>query len=172
MIGPPENVRPVDPPETSTEVTVPDPAGAAQVPSPRQYVAADALRPLLSLPTGRSPVTPVDSGNPVPLVRVIALGVPRFGVESVGELAKTSDPVPVASLTAASRLALVGAPSHVATPEPKEVMPVPPLATASVPASVSVPVVVTGPPEKLRPGVPPEALTDVTVPPPRSASSV
>ena len=51
----------------------------------------------------------------------------------VGELAKTNDPVPVSSVTAVARFADDGVPSHVATPEPNEVIPVPPFATGSVP---------------------------------------
>ena len=93
------------------------------------------------MPTGRVPVTPVERGKPVALVRTMAVGVPRAGVTSVGLLDRTTEPVPVDVVT-----------------------PVPPLATASVPARVSVPEVVTGPPEKVRPVVPPDALTLVTVP--------
>ena len=48
-----------------------------------------------------SPVMPL-IGRPVALVRVRKLGVPRFGVTSVGELAKTSAPVPVSSPTIAA----------------------------------------------------------------------
>ena len=62
-------------------------------------------------------------------------GVPRAGVTNVGLVAKTNDPVPVSSETAASKLALDGVPKKVATPVPKEVMPVPPLATARVPVT-------------------------------------
>ena len=48
------------------------------------------------LATGKVPVTPLDSGRPVALVNTAALGVPSAGVVSVGELAKTTLPVPVA----------------------------------------------------------------------------
>ena len=42
-----------------------------------------------------APVRPVDTGNPVALVSVRAVGVPRFGVVSVGEVARTIPPEPV-----------------------------------------------------------------------------
>ena len=80
---------------TETLVTVPAPAGVAHVPSPRQKVEDDAPVPLLRLVTGRLPVTPVESGSPVALVSVIADGVPRFGVTSVGLVASTASPEPV-----------------------------------------------------------------------------
>jgi len=44
----------------------------------------------------RVPLTPVDKGRPVALVSVKADGVPRFGVVKVGEVAKTTFPLPVA----------------------------------------------------------------------------
>jgi len=102
------------------ELTVPDPleTGVAHVPSPRQKVVADALVPLFKLVTGRFPVTPVDNGKPVALVRVTEVGIPKIGVTSVGEVERTLFPLPVLVVT-----------------------PVPPLATASVPASVTAPVV-------------------------------
>ena len=60
---------------TETLVTVPPPA-AAQVPSPRQKVEAVAPLPELRRVTGKFPVTPVVSGNPVALVSVRDVGVP------------------------------------------------------------------------------------------------
>ena len=51
--------------------------------------------------TGKMPVTPVVSGKPVALVSVAADGVPRFGVVKAGEVAKTSAPLPVSSVTSA-----------------------------------------------------------------------
>src|ERR1051325_828011 len=64
-----------------------------------------------------SPLTPVVIGSAVPLVRLTADGVPRFGVTSTGELAKTLTPVPVLSLSAPSRFALENVPSSVAPPD-------------------------------------------------------
>ena len=56
------------------------------------------------------PVTPVDSGRPVALVRVPLCGVPRIGVTRVGEVANTREPDPVSSLiTPASSEELVAA---------------------------------------------------------------
>jgi hypothetical protein len=75
--------------------------------------------------TGKAPVTPVVSGNPVHDVRVPDVGVPRIGVTNVGVLEKTSVPAPVSSVTAASKLALVGVAKNVAIPDPNPLMPVP-----------------------------------------------
>ena len=62
------------------------------VPATRPGVAV----PVPPLATGRIPVTPVVSGRPVALVSTTAVGVPRFGAESVGDVARTGEPVPVA----------------------------------------------------------------------------
>jgi hypothetical protein len=59
-----------------------------------------------------SPLTPDAMGSPVALVNVAADGVPRFGVVSVGDVARTALPVPVAA-----------------------VAPVPPFATGRVPVT-------------------------------------
>ena len=83
-----------------------------------------------------NPLTPVAMGRPVALVSVAADGVPRFGVTSVGELAKTKEPVPVSSVTAAAAFALDGVARKVATPVPKPLTPVEigrPVAFVSVP---------------------------------------
>lgn len=55
----------------------PEPEGVDQVPSHLQNVEEDAEVPLFRLVTGRFPVTPVESGNPVKLVAVPLVGVPR-----------------------------------------------------------------------------------------------
>jgi hypothetical protein len=60
------------------------------------------------------PSTPVLIGKFVPLVRLTDVGVPSAGVTSVGLVAKTNDPLPVSSVTAAAKLALDGVTSHVA----------------------------------------------------------
>jgi hypothetical protein len=62
-------------------------------------VDADALVPLFKLVTGKLPVTPVVSGNPVAFVSVTEVGVPRIGVTKVGLVAKTFAPVPVEVVT-------------------------------------------------------------------------
>ena len=71
------------------------PGGVAQLLSPRQKVIDDALVPELRFVTGRLPVTPVDKGNPVAFVRIAAVGVPNAGVTKEGEVANTTEPVPV-----------------------------------------------------------------------------
>ena len=76
------------------------------------------------LAVGKVPVTPVVRGNPVRFVATPDVGVPKIGVTNVGEVAKTNEPVPVSSVTAASKLALDGVPKNVATPVPKPLTPV------------------------------------------------
>ena len=61
---------------------------------------------------GRVPAVPPSIGKPVALVRVAALGVPRFGVTSAGLLESTFEPLPVELVT-----------------------PVPPFATGNVPVT-------------------------------------
>ena len=65
----------------------------------------------------------------------VAVAAPSVGVTNVGLVANTNEPVPVSSVTAASKLALDGVPKNVATPVPKLVIPVPPLATGRVPVT-------------------------------------
>ena len=85
----------------------------ALVPLPRRTLfAVSVVAPVPPLATGSVPVTPVVKGKPVALVNVAAEGVPRFGVVSVGEDARTRLPVPVAA-----------------------VAPVPPFAMGSVPVT-------------------------------------
>jgi len=64
------------------------------------------------------------AGNPVVLVRVPLVGVPSIGVTNVGDVANTNEPVPVSSVTADAKLALVGVARNVATPVPKPLTPV------------------------------------------------
>ena len=94
------------------------------------------------LATGSVPVTPVDSGNPVPFVSVTEVGVPKTGVTRVGEVLSTLLPEPVDAVT-----------------------PVPPLATANVPASVTAPVVLVL-------GVSPVVPAENEVTPPVDAAQV
>jgi hypothetical protein len=61
-----------------------------------------------------SPETPVDTGNPVALVRVTLLGVPSAGVTSVGLVERTTEPDPVDVVT-----------------------PVPPLSTGKIPEVIT-----------------------------------
>mgnify|MGYP003704582195 CR=1 FL=1 len=47
-----------------------------------------------------SPLTPLEIGNPVQFVSVPLAGVPSAGVTNVGEVARTTDPVPVTAVMA------------------------------------------------------------------------
>lgn len=51
------------------------------------------------------PETPVVIGRPVALVKVAALGVPRFGVVKTGEVVNATTPVPLSSLRRAANCA-------------------------------------------------------------------
>jgi hypothetical protein len=102
-----------------------------RIKSPTEVIGDNALNavdavvcPVPPLAIGRVPVTPVESGNPVQLVSVPDEGVPKAGVTNVGDVANTSDPVPVSSVTAFSKLSDVGVPKNVATPVPKPLTPV------------------------------------------------
>lgn len=70
------------------------------------------------------PVTPLVKGSPVALVSVADDGVPRAGETSVGEFANTAAPVPVSSVRAAARFALLGVARNVATLAPSPLTPV------------------------------------------------
>ena len=100
--------------------------------------SAVVVCPVPPLPIGRDPVTPVVSGSPVAFVSTSAEGVPSAGVTSVGEVERTTDPVPVDVVT-----------------------PVPPLRTGSVPVTP----VVSGKPVALvrtrAVGVPSAGVTSV-----------
>jgi hypothetical protein len=110
----------------------------SEVVLPTDVIAPVRLALVVTLPAVRP------AAVPVMLVPTSAEGVPSAGVVSVGDVANTSAPVPVSSLTAAARFALDGVPRKVATPVPRLVSPVPPFATATgevrektVPVSVS-----------------------------------
>jgi len=70
------------------------------------------------------PDTPVEIGKPVHEVSVPLCGVPRIGVTSVGEVAKTAEPDPVSSVSAAAKFALDGVARNVATLVPRPDTPV------------------------------------------------
>ena len=78
-------------------------------------MADDAVAKKVATPVPK-PDTPVEIGKPVPLVNVTLLGVPKAGVTNVGEVANTKDPVPVSSVTAEIKFALVGVAKNVAIP--------------------------------------------------------
>ena len=81
-----------------------------EVVTPVPPLATGSVPPVPPLATGSMPVTPVVNGNPVALVNVTDVGVPKIGVASVGLIDSTLLPEPVEVVT-----------------------PVPPLATGSVP---------------------------------------
>ena len=51
------------------------------------------------LAVGNTPLTPVVKGSPVALVNVPDDGVPKAGVTNVGDVLRTTDPVPVEVVT-------------------------------------------------------------------------
>ena len=61
---------------------------------------------------------------PVAFVATRVVGVPKSGVTKVGDVANTSEPVPVSSVTAVRKLADEGVPKNVATPVPSPATPV------------------------------------------------
>ena len=80
------------------------------MPEPVTVIAALFATPVPPLAAAKMPVTPVVKGRPVKLVATPDVGVPSKGVTNVGDVDKTTEPVPVDVVT-----------------------PVPPLATATVP---------------------------------------
>lgn len=139
---------------------------AAQVPSPRQYVALLAFVPLFKLLTERLPVTPVESGRPVALVKTPCVGVPSeplyvtkppLAFVALPKAEMTPVPAPDKPVETGRPVTFdmtpeTGVPSagdtkvgkldRTTEPEPVlVVVPVPPLATASVPPSVIAPLV-------------------------------
>ena len=76
----------------------------------------------LALVTAEPAIRP--KAVPVILVAIIAVGVPKLGVTKVGDVANTSEPVPVSSVTDARKLADVGVAKNVAMPVPKPATPV------------------------------------------------
>jgi hypothetical protein len=78
------------------------------------------------IPVFRSPVK-VRAGvatRPAARASDVAEAAPRIGVTRVGDVANTSEPEPVSSVTAAARLAELGVPRKVATPVPRPDTPV------------------------------------------------
>lgn len=124
-----ENVMLVAEAAPSTGVTSVGDVANTSEPLPVSFVTVAAKFALLGVAKNVAmfaarPLTPVEIGNPVQFVKVPEVGVPRTGVTSVGLVAKTNDPVPVSSVIALARLALLGVPKNVATPAPNPLMPV------------------------------------------------
>jgi len=59
----------------------------------------EVVTPVPPLATGNVPVTPVVKGNPVAFVKVADEGVPKAGVTRVGDVARTTFPLPVVPVT-------------------------------------------------------------------------
>jgi hypothetical protein len=64
---------------------------------------------------------PVEEVMVRPLI-LVAVATPKTGVTNVGEVAKTSAPLPVSPVTAAAKLADDGVAKNVATPAPRPVI--------------------------------------------------
>ena len=62
-------------------------------------VPVEVVTPVPPLFTANVPVVPATMGKPVALVRVAADGVPKLGVVKVGEVERTTLPVPVEVVT-------------------------------------------------------------------------
>jgi hypothetical protein len=154
----PENKFAVTVPEAFAFVAITVPVNVGEVPNtnkpvPVSSVTAEIKFALLGVAKKVAtllarPDTPVDIGNPVPLVRTTADGVPSAGVTRVGLLANTAAPVPVSSVKADARLALDGVARKVATPLPRP----------STPVDIGNPVVFVSTPEA---GVPSAGATKV-----------
>lgn len=100
-----------------------------KTPDPVSSVIADARLALLGVAKNVAtpvpkPDTPVEIGNPVQFVNVPDVGVPSNGVTNVGDVAKTFEPVPVLSVSADDKFALLGVARKVATPVPSPDIPV------------------------------------------------
>jgi hypothetical protein len=128
---------------TGLDANTSEPVPVVAVTAARRLSAVGVARKVATL--APRPVTPVEIGRPVQLVRTPEAGVPSAGVTSVGELLSTTEPVPVEVVT-----------------------PVPPLATASVPVKAMLPAVVMDAdvlPLTSRPVEPVVSVTLVTEPP-------
>lgn len=107
----------------ATVVTEPAPAGTDHAPVPsmncvttfESFLRNPCLLVLQSAVVLSASVSPA-SGSPVQFVSVPLAGVPRLGVMNVGEVENAAWPVPVTSLKALSKFALVGVARKVAIP--------------------------------------------------------
>ena len=89
-----------------------------EVALPTEVIAPVKLAFVVTLPAVRPEAVPVI------FVPTNALGVPKAGVTKVGEVANTKAPVPVSSVKAAAKFALLGVARKVATPVPRPDTPV------------------------------------------------
>jgi len=89
-----------------------------EVAFPTEVTAPVKLAFVVTLPAVRPEAVPVM------FVPTNALGVPKAGVTKVGEVANTAAPLPVSSVKAAAKFALLGVAKKVATPVPNPDTPV------------------------------------------------
>ena len=89
-----------------------------EVALPTEVIAPVKLAFVVTLPAVRPEAVPVI------FVPTNALGVPKAGVTKVGEVANTAAPLPVSSVKAAAKFALLGVARKVATPVPNPDTPV------------------------------------------------
>ena len=135
---------------------------------PPPHVTARIIFALFAVPTVRFVAVPVA------FVRTTADGVPRLGVVSVGEVANTSDPEPVSSVTAVAMLVLDGVARAVATPVPRPDTPVEigrPVPFVSV-TEVGVPRIGVTRVGEVERTLLPDPVDDVTPVPPLATGSV
>lgn len=131
----------VVPPPVTSAVDVSDPAPTTvTVPDPPPPEYCGIFRVFVPCVQVAAPLLPVVVSVMGRFVKFDALplaGVPSTGVTNVGDVANTSDPLPVSFVTAAAKLALVGVPRKVAMPAARPVTPVEignPVALVSTPA--------------------------------------
>jgi hypothetical protein len=117
--------------------------------------AGVVINPVPPLVTGKVPETPVVNGNPVQLINVPEVGVPKIGVINVGDVFSTFDPVPVDVITPVPPFAIGKVPATWVVK----------LTPLNVPPKVKLPAVVTTPLNVIPLTVPPPP-TEVTVPDP------
>ena len=91
-------------------VTVPDDGVPKTPPLTTNAPAVPTLTPRAVRTPVPAPVRPVLIGRPVPLVKVIADGVPRFGVVKTGLVVYATTPVPLSSERIVAKLAEVSVP--------------------------------------------------------------
>jgi len=91
----PSPATPVDMGSPVAFVRVPDDGVPSAPPFTTNAPAVPTFTPSAVATPVPSPEMPVETGRPVAFVRMTADGVPRAGVTSVGDVARTTSPVPV-----------------------------------------------------------------------------
>jgi len=91
-----------------------DPEPVSSVKAAAKFDEEGVAKKVATLPP--RPDTPVEIGNPVQLVNVPDVGVPKSGVTRVGDVACTLAPVPVSSVNNVAKFADDGVAKNVAAP--------------------------------------------------------